>query len=510
MIGLVLTLILAIWIIIDLLTGQQNKLAAFFMRISILAFFLGLILPKVGIYFAIFTTGYIDYFKRLMIVDINLRYDDLFAVLGMTPLLVLGMFLHYFISWFAGKYALKQGQKRIFFVSITLMAFNGFSLIGFGSWQGGLITGLANSVTYCALIWIIPMMFSTPEEVEKLLVRTCAIFIPCVFYMFFQVKYGLQGFEVDYLNTGFSLEQRIFGDAELRLFSTMNSAANYSTVVSILAVCWIAPRMNTTYQLVGIRANLLGIAAFILFIFSSYFTLSRGGWACALAMIAGLIFFRRKVSAIFLTVSMSLMVLVMALSTEWINKSGIIVEATEDMTSNNAKANMATRLGTFSGRLDSMYLTLTVPERWTPFGISFSGVNVKTMAQDQIRTSRVARGTDILGFRGKYYSHDGFSDLLLRIGYIPLALLSAAGIYVLRRVLFYIEYARYQSSRRVFTLCFAAVIGVLTGYIANAEQIRTFPVNFYLYFFAGCLGAVYSFYRYQIKNVDDSLPSQLK
>jgi len=489
-----LGLMLGMWMIIDILSGNANRLGSLFLRLMIVGFLVGIVSPRKGVYLAIISTGYIDLFKRLMVTDYHVSYMDLYYVLGFTPVLVGAITLSVSIRYFTGQVSMPEAWKapflKIFILGVVAMLLNSLTAITYGSSIGGVFSNIANMAGYCGLIFVLPILFSKLEDIDKLMRFTLIAFIPAVLYMFKQAWFGLAGFEIDYLLTGLSLEQRIFNDEILRLFSTMNSAGNYSTIISVLGIMWLAPRINTRKTFFGLRLTPVSIFMCLLFLWSSYYTFSRGGWFCGLGTLIGLVFFRTRISTYFVTAAIGLSLVVLAFSSGYLLRSNALHDWTQMLsraTGGTQTSEMAVRLGTFGSRLESIDLTMTEPKRWTPFGVTFEGVDVDA----EYRQMQLAKRMHAKQFRSLYYVHDGFSDLLLRFGYIPLSLILIVLGWGFWKVTKYIGLAAGTTEGRSLAWTLAFVVGLLIGYVANPAQVRTFPVNFYIYFGMGMLATVY-------------------
>jgi hypothetical protein len=102
----------------------------------------------------------------------------------------------------------------------------------------GLLAGLqdvANSAAYFPLMLIAGMLFSKPEYVK--LIKFCLIiYIPVALYAIWQQIYGLNDFEINYLQTGYTITVATLDDVKPRPFSTLNSAHALSVMTAVLAL----------------------------------------------------------------------------------------------------------------------------------------------------------------------------------------------------------------------------------------------------------------------------------
>lgn len=486
-IGVTLVLVSLISII-GVLSSAGNAVANIFIVFNVLFAVIGVFTPKAGIYLAILSTAYLDLVKRFMIFDVYVSYSDLYYVLGVTPILVGSIYgsvvMKGLFNWGSSTY---DSRIKLLFTSLVLLVVVGVTEVAFGSSRGNALSDFANGAIYLTLIYSIPILFSTPREYSKLIKFTLIAYIPVTLYMFKQAFFGLFDFEYDYLLSGLTMEVRILYDHQLRLFSTMNGAANASTVLSLLGVAWLAAKPESKRTFMGLDLHPGKLLGAVLFFWAAYYTLSRGGWLCGFGAFIGLFILRRKSTAVISAAGLGIVIVILAFNGKAIQESGGLVKATEflqkvagggNRVEGTSAGGMATRLGTFEGRLDSLYLTATDGRRWTPFGLAAQGINAKESRQNFADESLGDAGA-----RSPYYSHDGFSDILMRIGYIPLFLVGVIGFVVFNRTLNHLKFARRCAEGRLYITSLSLTAGVFVGYIANPAQIRVFPTNVFLYLF---------------------------
>ena len=474
----------AIFLIISILSGGGNKVASLFMYLGIAGIILGFLAPKAAFYFAVISTGYIDLIKRFMILDSSVRSTDLYYILGFTPVVVLAIFssLSYKKILLNPSSPERSDMKR-FIVAIFFMGILGVTALLFGAAVGGRLGSAVNSAAYASFIFTIPILFPTNRDFIKSVKFIILAFIPVCLYMFRQAFWGLSNFELDYLESGLTLEKRILLEEVPRLFSTLNSASNASTILSVFGACVIAYGVVRRRATAKFKYVVLGVLLGMMFAWASYYTLSRGGWICGITAIGAFIVLRSKFTAWASTIIGGLMVVSLAIFSGPILDSGFLSKGTQNLTETvggSQAGAMAVRLGTFEGRLESLYLTVTEPERWTPFGIVVQGYDKEEVSQ------QAGGGRDgSRNFRTLFYSHDGFSDLLLKFGYVPLTIAGIFMFRILRKMFDQLKGSSRDVDRLAYRFSLSMVVGLLVGYLGNPAQLSTFPVNFYFYFFIG-------------------------
>lgn len=458
-----LLLFVAFFVISNVVTGY-NVLGGFSKYLAIGGFLLGLVRPKIGFWLAFLSMPYLDTLKRLLITGDHIGRLDLYFVLGIAPLTVLGTYLGGWIR-ITTDLDFRRRWMKLYFAAGLIACL--FAAPYISSDRG--IADLANAGVYLLLLAVIPSQFLTSKAALSLPRAMAWLFLPVALYLFWQLNFGLADFEYDYMLTGLSIESRnmVFGMSSgvagtARYFSTMNSAANVSTALSVMAALSLLafPRRGRVF------GAPLGIVLFLIFAAAAFFTYSRGGWICGLATLTGGLAFRhlRTTQAIY-GVGAFLVILIFV-SSPFLLKAKVMSEiesklVTKTMSEENRTA---ATLGTFNARLQSMRLTMIEPRRWRPFGILIEGVEPREMSYD--------------GAHGPYFSHDGLSSLLMRAGYIPLGFALILVVVALKKIHGRILRIGDRQTRLVAAHGMAGAIGICVGMVGNGAQLITFPINF--------------------------------
>lgn len=463
----VLLPIIGMFLMINALTSEGNVVANNAKFLMFGGLIIGLIRPKEAIHLMIIATGYLDLLKRIMIMDITLRFEDLYYVLGIAPCLMAGMILHY-LQKNMRSYVLSKGDL-IRFVGCTVVA-TVFAAMQLKNGVGGL-GNAANAAAYIYCIYLIPCLVRDGLNLQRFIMYIIIVLTPVAIYGMYQSWFGLMKFEMDYLLSGLTLEVRQLDELIFRPFSTMNAASNLSSICSV--VCALCLILSIDYFKSIPKKAVLFILACV-FGYGAYITFSRGGWICGISAIVFYFAFKRKTTTVLLYVTGVSAMVALFFSAGYIIENKKLTEATESLLGDGGlERNMATRLGTFTSRLDTLDLTRTTPERWRPFGVVVEGVSPREF-EGSIYNDRT------------YYVHDGFSYVLLLVGYIPMSIMIIIGTYSLIKIHKGLLSISQISDRKASTAMFAVGLGISVGFFANAAQIQTYPVNFYLYFFFGC------------------------
>ncbi|MFT4176298.1 MAG: hypothetical protein QM627_06545 [Luteolibacter sp.] len=473
---------LGVFFITNALTSGGNVIANSAILLMIVGFLIGLIKPKAAMYFTILATGYLDLIKRLMILDSTVRFEDLYYILGIPPCIMSGMILHYLLIHLKNHRESKEDLMR--FIICSMLA----AVMGATQLRAGMsaLGNAANAAVYLYMLYIMPCLIKEGLNIRKFLTFIFFVFIPVALYGVYQSKFGLMKFEMDYLLSGLSLEIRQLNERIFRPFSTMNAAGNLSTVASSFCALCLIMSLSISKK---ISSRIGFLIAAVIFGYGAYITFSRGGWICGVSIILFYLAFRYKLTTIGLYLTaITAFVLLFAYSGTLV-KNDKMAELSHMLSGEEGgdERSMATRLGTFTSRLISLDLTRTTPARWRPFGVIIEGVSTEQFSGSRYNDRR-------------YYVHDGFSHILLSVGYIPMFIVFIFASYFLIKSHTSIWKIRDKDNRLFCLMLFSASAGIFVGFFANSAQIQTYPVNFYLYFFLGAALAYMKVYRPDFTN----------
>ncbi len=461
-------LFLALLVGFKIIFGGGNALGNLFLYSAIGALLVGAVSPKGGFYIALFCSFYIDFFKRLLVMAGNISGLDVFYVLGIPPLAMMGVCIGILHGFVTGKSTYTRFHYVMFAVVAGLFLARALVMSRAMGVHAGMIAELDRRSTYLTLLFIIPVLFRSREEIEKLFRVVIVLCIPVCLYLIHQAYFGLATWEERYLLTGFSIEARQFNERIFRPFSTMNAAANVSVVLSIMAALILIPwRTGDRWSLAAyFKPGRLVLALF--FAFCAWLTLSRGGWVCGgVALVSSVLFRSRLGTVLAYGCGIAAMVTVMV-SASWVLQNDKLTEWSSSLAGKDAtdRQLMSVRLGTFASRLTSYENLLTKSEYWTPLGIPIShGITVDQFSE-----------------KG-YYAHDAITNALLTYGYIPLTVGGISLICIVLTIHRGVLSASDPDMKNLMTASLACAIGIAAGLMANGAQLRTYPVNLYFWFF---------------------------
>jgi hypothetical protein len=450
-----LALIVALYVIVAIITGGGNSIGELGKFGMIGCFILGMFAPRGGIFLMIFLAGYSDLLKRTLILESQISLMDVAYVLGMAPIALAGVtmgivtrkLLH---REFTSREAMAFGISTVCLVIGTAMGLDGGGA-GLRS-----LRVVADYGVFAFLLFVIPAVFPDRNEVIKLLKITLWMFVPVAIYGIWQRIFGFAGFELDYLRTGLSSEQRQLLDVKIRPFSTLNAATSLTMVTAASVV----------YTLICRRARKLSsleaVFFFGLYSFACFMTYTRVGWAVLILSIFLIFMLRSKLTT-------GLMYLVgmacfagLILNAELLRSR--LPQWQNEITGNSSSASNAQglRIMTLSDRLIG-FENMKIRRNWTPFGIESQGARIKGLSDNYSTT----------------FSHDAFTGFLFKFGYIPMGAVILLGILLLAWI--HRELLRMPVElRRYAEMGLAGAIGALAS-LATGGTVFQFPANIFFW-----------------------------
>lgn len=462
-------LIASLWVAFDIFTSGSNAVARFYMYAMIVCGVYGLLNARKAFYLLLFLTGYLDFFKRFMIFDDMPSRMDLYYVLGIAPATLAGICGNILYQHFTSKLPARPGLSRlIFYVIIIVGALLFFSLT---SQSGGFrsLGDSVNAVVYVMLLFVVPVLFRTPEEVRNMLRVLVILYVPAIAYMI--VHYfnrGIFGWEMEYLKSGLTIEIRQLQERVFRPFGTMNSAANACMVFAAIFALCLSRMWNTPSTEGRAQPFILRYALLLPLCLAGYATLSRTGWVFAVVAVLMVPFLKSRALTLFGYCSMFGLFLLLMFSASYLLKHQVLNEWSGEIYAQKRTNEwaQATNLSTLNARLEGYESLATISQAWTPFGLRLSGYTESAV-------------------RSKVATHDMLTTLLLNYGYVSLL---AAGIFImvnlwkLHRFCFQ---EREPLCRSVGVTALAIGLTLSAGAFTNGAQFSTYPINFFIWF---CLG----------------------
>lgn len=494
-ISVIITLIVGVMIIYEMITSKTSSIGKMYIYLSIASFILAFAKPQLMFFVLLFLTCYIDFFKRLMILGGFPTEIELAFFQAMPMLILLGATLSFVLPVFLGK-SLSRDSIFWLFVSAVVLCVFLFS----GGLTGSFLRRAgqaANASVYSLMLFALPFILDTTEKRLKYLRYSFYMFIPVALYMFKHYFFGLANFEYDYLMSGLSQESRIFtddGDAR-RYFSTLNSSATVSTMLSVMALYGIV-NMDSAFTKHADTQRIFVFACSLLFFAAAGLTLARTGWVCGLVAIVAYFFLGSRFRLLIGYSAGFFLFLLLLFSADYLIKYRILDDWQQflvdyfGLSTKSANAERALVLGTMYDRLSGWRYLCTQPSGFPLLGTVFGGeVTVKLVDQYML-------------------GHDIIVNYVSKLGWIPFSIIViCAGAFIRKLHLFHFSLSKKSIDFKLVRYCIASFCGILAGGLASGAQLFNFPQNFYFWFWLSLALTVYLEYLKNRKAMKQSVSS---
>jgi hypothetical protein len=314
-------------------------------------------------------------------------------------------------------------------------------------------------------LFVVPRLFTTADEVAKLIRGICYLFVPSAVYLIYQSYFGLTWWEHKYLKSGLSIEVRQYQERVFRCMGTMAGAAGATIVYSIITAIvahggmwrW---RNETTRAANSSPALRFFLAAF--YAFAAIRTFSRTGWVLGMAAWIAMLALPRKPFVVMIYTAGLTLYFAIVLSAPYLLKNKVLNDIdNQQRATDSAEERQTKQLSTLNGRLEGYYELMHTKGILTPFGAKLAGKKTSIKA------------------------HDFVTDVLFTYGYIPFIF----GIFLASRLLGWIHGHIFRMdpslNRDIAVTGVACVLGIALGAITNGAQFSVFPQNLLVYMFFG-------------------------
>jgi hypothetical protein len=467
-----LALLGGLFVMLSILMGGGNEIAAFYQYLLIVLCVVGVVAPRGAFTFWLMLCGYTDLFKRFMIFTGRVSFTDLYAVLGIPPLMLSAITVSVVIGAFSGRFQLRKIHwMMLAFSCLTILAVAGFAAHDSGFVIKAVLPAVANNGLYFLLFFLVPALYQTTDEIVKMMRWLLWAYLPVALYGIFQQIYGYREFEIAYLKSGLSIEIKQLLANEVRAFSTLNSTTALATVSGVLitvsVILLFLPQSGTQRRALGWLPGVLFATAYVGGMVAST---GRAAVTVIAFGLCGWLCFRSKklIIAAYLCSIAGFVILVFSAESLLANMNFFQDEVAAATGGDHTFMQQMTRVGTYSDRLQGFANLVRNPDVWTLFGHRFVADDDRTLA-----------------------SHDILTNTLVHYGAVPVAfallMLMIALIRAHRGVLGIQDPTRKNLSAGLLALALSfIVLSLLAGNV-----LVIFPINVFVCFFCGALLVIF-------------------
>ena len=480
LVAIIVTALLAVYTASSIILGGGNQLADFFFYIMVGGGVLGVIAPKISFWVFLLQCAYLDLLKRLLIIGGSVEMIDLFWVLGVAPVTMVGIVLGLVSRGLFGKFDAEVGDVRRLIAAVALNVLLAAYTFLKGGGIGGTLRVVANGSCYAVLLFVIPILFRTPTEIVGCVRKLIFIFLPVAIYGVYQQAFGFLPFEIDYLKTGLSIEIKQLESDRVRAFSTLNSPPSLSVVCCSLAALVAAISFSRAKDLGKGFSPPMALMAMFIFIAGWVASTARSGIIMLPVAILGTVLFqnRRGVKWFYgVTIGVFLLLVILA---PWIYAN--IFVWTDDlisMTGGGQFVRNLVNMNSYVDRLQGFVNVLANPQAYSWFGIG--GVDERDSS---------------------FYNHDPVSDALLSYGVVGLGLGVIVCGFLLWRLHGIVLEMRSPVMRALAAASLANAAGNVAVSMINGNLLGVYPINV---FFWGCIS-----FAVALRRNDDMAVSEAK
>lgn len=448
--------LLACLVCISVFVGDGNLLANLFFYLIIGGGILACMSPKAGFILCLLSCFFVDLAKRLLVVSDRVQTQDLYYVLGFPPLVFSIVLISLLARGMVGKSSITRWNLMMFVLACIVALINAaFTLLQGNVGISQLLQNTANGGLYAMLLFVVPLLYPKTDDVLRLFKILLWIFVPVAIYGVIQQVWGFREFEILYLQTGRSIEEKQLLTDRVRAFSTLNSPTSLG---AISAALMMVPLFLATTRRVGGR--LLSIPLALLFTGSFAAALmastSRSGIIIIAVCLAGLWCFRSRLGTVsFYVVMLIAFATLLVGATYFQDRLNDMSERLIALAGSQFSEDTLS-INTFSDRLRGFSQVLTNPDAYSLFGYGSD------------------RGNDP---GDPLYNHDILSNILVHYGVIALGVVVVPGTFLLLFIHRSLLRIRDSSQRRIGAMMLALAIGLVAISVASGGILNIFPVN---------------------------------
>lgn len=387
---------------VHLFGSGGNQLGNTFMLLIVVGAAIGFFAPKAALFVFVVAQFYTDFLKRLLILGDALSQNDIIISLGMGPILIIMACVTCTVKGATGQIPFSVRHDLFFClgcVGISLLGAvvggSGKGFVGSRSFveigQGLLGSSMLGMTTFACFF-----LFRAREDAAALIKWLVLGGIPMAIYTIYQAAFGFAAWEKDYIQTGLSSVLYTFyivsGDYDLmRPFSTLNTHISVGAVSGTLFLVslLIMARKRTMFGQ-SYRGGGLYLLISLLYLASCIACKNRTTYFLPIFGLLALWFFSGGIRTVVFYAGLVGGFVWVVINSLWINDQILYWSSKFEATAIGQKFGT---LGTYQDRLKGM-ISLSEGKYWTPFG---------------------------LPPEERPFFHDQITEVLLTLGYVPLA-----------------------------------------------------------------------------------------
>jgi len=414
-----------------------------------------------GLIILIILSAFLDFAKRLLLFNGEIAIEDVAKVLLVAPVTLVGLLIG---SWVPAAIFRKRKFAR-HEVKVIWIFIGAFALLGLASYiqtknSKDVMTALGQCGIYMSMVIVAYSLYAKKSicEIKRLLLFIQLIFLPVALYGLWQVMFGYNQFEIDYMMTGLTITYNLLFEPYTRPFSTLNSPQAYGTMMWFLMVISFYQWRSASN-----RKGLLCIV-WIIYLVADLFSTTRGSTVFSLVSLPFLYWFTSKRKTLAVYGFLGTVMLILVLNAQWLLNNLSYLDSL--IPKSGAFSQQMLNIQTMSERLQGYVNVLGNPESWSLLGDWH--YRAETAAHDE------------------NYNHDALSQLLLQFGIVGVGcifgLITWAAVIIHSRVF----KIRDEKMREMASLMLVLMVFFLFSNLFG-KGFQVFPINMYFFLFVGLL-----------------------
>lgn len=441
-----------------------NPVTHIVLILAVPAFVIAIVRPKMGLLLLLCSCVSLDFLKRITILFGHVTQEDVLLILQVAPLLMLGICIGIVVDIIVSRQLIWTKQKVV--VAGLVLLGCCIALAAYAVRQKsvfGTLAFAANSVAYVPLIFVMMHLYRTAEEVDRIIGLVLAFFVPVAIYGIYQFFAGMPEFELDYLQTGLTIQYLQLFDVKIRPWSTLNSSHAYSIGLCVITVAALARFLRKNDFPKKVKWFFISL----LYLTAIATSLGRTAWLGLALGVVCLFVFRRVATTVALYLVTAVSLVTMVLNAE--SAIELIHDIESQMVRLTPEQHQAFRLGTFTDRLYSMGNLVQNPEMITWFGrIEDTKDHFKQYDRDTITHDLITQAISYFGI----------------VGSIVLAFICVFILWQCHNIVFSI---RDDTARHIAVTLLACLASVFITALFSGSHFQVFPLNV---IFWGSLGMI--------------------